>query len=256
MAVDLAKLPLDELLRKFGAGGHKPGSGSAAALLGLISCALTKTVIDLSKRRGGHEHEEAVAELNSIEESITNDIEPKLWEAFDEDSVQFDKVIKARLARNAETDPAQRWRYGKQALDELHVASEIPLEIAESCLALAEHAVTVFDIGFKAARGDSEVAIDSALSGATGAISIVYLNLKSFNGESEIVELLARAEKLEERARLIGTELQTRVLELRSGAQASNDGFGLDINLIRDKSLIDSKYTDSEIEFSVATHRL
>ena len=246
MALDLAKLPLVELLRKFGAGGHKPGSGSAAALLGLISCALTRTVIDLTKQRDGYK--EALAELDSIEASITNDIEPELWGAFDEDSIQFDKVITARRARNAESDPAQRWKHGKQALDELHVASEIPLDIAEKCLALAEHAITVFDIGFKAARGDSEVAIDSALSGATGAISIVYLNLSSFNGESQIVALLDRAEKLEERARLLDTELQTRVLELKSAAQASNDSFGLDINIIRDKSLIDSEYTDSDIE--------
>jgi hypothetical protein len=35
MTHSLSKLPIDELLQKFGAGGHKPGSGSAAALLGL-----------------------------------------------------------------------------------------------------------------------------------------------------------------------------------------------------------------------------
>lgn len=41
MSKNLMDLPLSELLQKFAAGKHKPGSGSAAALLGLIaSCIL------------------------------------------------------------------------------------------------------------------------------------------------------------------------------------------------------------------------
>ena len=154
----------------------------------------------------------------------------------------------ARQKRDKASDPARRWKHGKLAQDELYVASEIPLDIAESCLALAQHAITVFDIGFKAARGDSGVAIDSALSGATGAISIVYLNFSSFSGERRIVRLLDRADKLVERARLLREELQTRVLELRAAAKASTDQFVLNIDIIRDKRRIGSRYSDSDIE--------
>ena len=246
MVVDLSRLPLEELLRKFGAGGHKPGSGSAAALLGLISCALTKTVIGLTKERDGYK--EAWVELGRIEASIAEDIEPTLWRSFEDDSVQFDKVITARVARDTERSPARRWKLARKALEELYVASEIPLIIATKCLLLAEHAIVVFDLGFKAARGDSEVAIESALSGATGGISIAYLNLKSFSGQSHAIDLLDRAEKLEEHARLLQNELQTRVLELKSAAQASNDTFGLDINVIRDRRLTESKYSESDVE--------
>jgi hypothetical protein len=51
MSQDLITLPTDELLTKFGAGMHNPGSGSAAALLGLVSCKLVQTVISLSHGR-------------------------------------------------------------------------------------------------------------------------------------------------------------------------------------------------------------
>lgn len=133
-------------------------------------------------------------------------------------------------------------------MEELYGASEIPLVVAEKCLLLAEHAITVFEVGFKAARGDSEVAIDSALSGTTGAVSIVYLNLSSFRGQPQARELLGRAEELEERANLLRAELQAKILELKDAARASNDGFGLDINVIRDPRRTDSKYSEADIE--------
>lgn len=38
-----------ELLEKFGAGNHKPGSGSAAAFQGLLSAQLIRTFISWSK---------------------------------------------------------------------------------------------------------------------------------------------------------------------------------------------------------------
>ena len=49
--VDLSTVSMEELLDKFASGGHKPGSGSASAMQGLMSCALTKTVITLTKAR-------------------------------------------------------------------------------------------------------------------------------------------------------------------------------------------------------------
>ena len=246
MATDLTTLPFRELLGKFGSGGHKPGSGSAAAQHGLLSCALSKTVISLTLEKpeyaGAHEN------LRQIGQTISESIEPALWDAFTEDSVQFDKVIDLRRRRDAERDPAERWRLAREALDELRTSCEIPLRIAELCLDLGGHALTVFDDGFKHARGDSEVAIDSALSGATGSVSIVYLNLQSYRGDSAARDILRRAEDLEERARLLNTKLQTRIAELKSKAQAVNTEFGLDIGVLRDRRRTGSPYSNAEIE--------
>lgn len=246
MATDLTTLPFRELLDRFGSGGHKPGSGSAAALHGLLSCALSKTVISLTLEKpeyaGAHER------LGEIGEAITNSIEPALWDAFTDDSIQFDKVIALRNQRDAERDPAERWRLARAALDELRTSCEIPLQIAELCLELAEHALTVFDDGFEHARGDSEVAIDSALSGATGSVSIVYLNLQSYRGDSVARDILRRTEELEERARLLDTKLKTRIAELKAKAQALNAAFGLNIGVLRDRRRTGAPYSDSDIE--------
>jgi formiminotetrahydrofolate cyclodeaminase len=246
MTVNLLTLPLEEVLRKFASGGHKPGSGSAAALAGLISCALTETVIGLTKDRNGYKR--AWAKLDDIAASIANDIKPALLAAFHNDADQFDKVILSRRARDNEREPVLRWKHARRAQDDLYEASEIPVLIAEKCLLLAEHAIAVFDIGFKSARGDSEVAIDSALSGTTGAISIVYLNLSSFTGNRRAATLLGRATKLGERASYLKSELQKRIQELKIAAENANRKFGLDLKMIRHPRMITSRYRDSEIE--------
>ncbi|MEM6458612.1 MAG: cyclodeaminase/cyclohydrolase family protein [Planctomycetota bacterium] len=87
----LASVPFQELLEKFAAGNHKPGSGSAAALSGLLSSAMARTVIDLTLRRQKYadKHQDFRVMLNEI----TRRIEPQLWQAFQEDSEQFAKVI-------------------------------------------------------------------------------------------------------------------------------------------------------------------
>ena len=48
MAVDLVELDVKTLLEKFGRGSHKPGSGSAAALQGMLAAQLILTVTSLT----------------------------------------------------------------------------------------------------------------------------------------------------------------------------------------------------------------
>src|SRR5258708_40116279 len=97
MSQDLITMPTDQLLTKFGAGLHKPGSGSAAALLGLVSCKLVQTVISLSHGRG--EYLGVGQQLTLANQVILGDVEPSLMVAVQEDSDQFDRVVQARLLR-------------------------------------------------------------------------------------------------------------------------------------------------------------
>ena len=48
METDLLEKTVNELMEKFGAGNHKPGSGSAAAFQGMVSAKLISTVISLT----------------------------------------------------------------------------------------------------------------------------------------------------------------------------------------------------------------
>lgn len=173
--VELLGTPTNQLLGKFGSGGHKPGSGSAAALLGLLSGKLVQTVVSLTTDRVSYE--EAQATLSSAVEVLVEQIEPQLTAAFEEDSRQFDRTIVARRRRNAAPmGSTERHRLSEDALSELRTSTEIPLEIADLCLELGTYAVTVFDLGFKSARGDSLVAITSAHAAVGGCLGIIYLN--------------------------------------------------------------------------------
>lgn len=99
-------MPTNQLLEKFGAGRHKPGSGGAAALLSLVACKLLQAVVDLTH---GREQYDGVRDQSTLaNKDLLSDIEPSLKHTFQEDSVQFDKVIRARRQRDAEEDPVRR----------------------------------------------------------------------------------------------------------------------------------------------------
>ncbi len=138
--------------------------------------------------------------------------------AVQEDAECFDRVIAARRLRDAETDKTKRRALAEKALAELRTATEIPIAITEACLKLADKATLVFDLGFKAARGDSGVAISSALAGAQGSLSIIYLNLTSFKGSEWAIRTRVRADDLAIRVQSHQMQLLERISRLQKEA--------------------------------------
>jgi formiminotetrahydrofolate cyclodeaminase/Zn-dependent peptidase ImmA (M78 family) len=175
---NLIDLQVKTLLKKFGAGNHKPGSGSAVALKGMLAAEMIRTVIDITKDRPAYKH--LVTDLEIIIKEVENNIYPGLTKLIQEDSIQFGKTIDARKARNAEEDIEQKSKRAMEALEELKIATEIPVSIAKYCIRLAEIGLYLFDRCFQSARGDSSVAINSALSAVSGCLAIINLNLLSF----------------------------------------------------------------------------
>src|ERR1700744_2994556 len=102
----LIHIPLGELLDKFGAGSHKPGSGSAAALTAMMSAKMVITVIDLSKSRSSCS--KYLPDFLKIMELIESSYYPELLDLFQRDSDEFDKVIILRRQRHVENDPAKK----------------------------------------------------------------------------------------------------------------------------------------------------
>jgi formiminotetrahydrofolate cyclodeaminase len=245
MSQDLMELPLRELLKKFAAGKHKPGSGSAAALLSLVSASLSQTVIALTKDRSGYEASRQ--DLFEIGHEIEMEIQPALELAFIDDSIQFDKVINTRNLRNDSDNHDQWWRRSHQALLDTDAASRIALQIARHSLRLAELSIRVFDIGFKSARGDSEVAIEAAMSGTTGALAIVYLNLKDFRGEPYARKTLHEANDLLERIDALQGDLQQRLDSLKARANRVNRAFSLNAPKLLLNGKKKSRYSRDEI---------
>lgn len=174
----LMELPAGKLLDKFGAGSHAPGSGSAAALMGILSGKLIITVGKLSLRKPEYQKDHSKIEyINGI---IESEIEPELRRLFDQDATIFDEVIKLRVARDNATDKNEKRRLSEKANEKLRVATDIPIRICELCIRLIDHGVAMFDMGFQAARGDSGAAVSSAVAGAMSGIFVVSLNLRSF----------------------------------------------------------------------------
>ena len=125
-----------------------------------------------------------------------------------------------RRLRDKATDKAERRHLSEIALAELRTATEIPLRIADACLKVSEKGLVVFDLGFKAARGDSGVAISSALAGVSGSLSIIYLNLTSFKGGEWAIGVRQKADEISLRVQALQVQLLERVARLQAEAVA------------------------------------
>lgn len=173
-----------QLLDEFGIGSHKPGSGSAAALQGMISAKLLVTVISITNSpKYRARYAESLPDLLEMQSKINDRIYPELAKLFEQDSIQFGKTIDARDLRDNEIDLVKRNQLGRSALAELKISIDIPLEIAALCVEIAHIGRNVFDRGFQSARGDSQVGLSGAVAAIAGCLSIVQLNLLPFGSD-------------------------------------------------------------------------
>jgi len=187
MEENLLELSTEKLLNKFGAGNHKPGSGSAAAFQGMLSAKLLVTVISLTnEEKRQKRYADYLPRLLQMNNDIQDRIFPELCRLFQEDSIQFGKTITSRKARDYETDPVKKNILARQALDDLKIAIDLPLQIAGLSIELAEMAAFVFDNAFRGARGDSQVALSGVVAAIGGCLSIVQLNLLQYESDEYI----------------------------------------------------------------------
>lgn len=183
----LAEITAKKLLEKFGAGSHKPGSGSAMAFQAMLGAELINTVIELTNEE--HRRVKYLKDLPILmnyKEVIQNRILPTLEKLFHQDSIQFDKVIETRnqrdqIKKNLTASTIRQYRKLKLAAEkELEVATDLVLEIADCGVELAKQAKYVFQNGFQSARGDSGSAYSGCISAVDGCLAIAELNLLSF----------------------------------------------------------------------------
>lgn len=208
------QLPTTQLLDEFGAGRHKPGSGSAAALLGLVACKMMQTVITVTRRNSAYIQN--ISQLNFVGDALLTRNEPFFREAVQKDSEQFDRYYKAIMAKRAATDVTERKRLADRAREELIPATEIPLDIARHGLETAERGMVVYDLGVRHARGDSGVAVSAALSSCSGALFIVYLNLLQFREGVWARTTRSTADSIAERFQALQFEQFRRVSRIQA----------------------------------------
>jgi formiminotetrahydrofolate cyclodeaminase len=239
---NLLDLKTSVLLDKFGKGGHVPGSGSAAAFMGLLAAKLIATVgvMTLGRLKYQKHHDAVRKALQDIEERIY----PALSALFQDDAVAFDAVFASRTVRDRAKGTPDFESLEEAAKEELKLATDIPLRIAEACLDLMTHAILVFDHGFEGARGDSGAGLSSAFAGANSAVFIVNLNLKSFNGTYWARHQRSRCDKVRERLEVAHAAAGKRIGALRIADVEQAKGKDLSGNFKFD---VRDSYSDDQI---------
>jgi len=206
------ELPAKDLLDAFGKGSHIPGSGSAAAFSGLMAIELMKTVVQLSLSKS--EYDKSKTEFELILSRLSTNAKPKFTNYFNDDIRVFHKVSYHRRLRDTAKSDEKRTEHKSLANEKLKEATDIPLDICESSIDLLPTAFSIFDNGFKGARGDSGVAISNLLSSAQGALFIVFLNLKTFQKSKWKDERMQRAVDLATRFTRLQKDAYSRVVRL------------------------------------------
>src|SRR3954454_7282360 len=144
-----------DLLDRFAAGNTTPGAGSSAALMGAIAASLAETVArhTLKAARSGKRREVYIPFRERAEALLAQagELADRLRRAVDEDADAFDQFWAER------TEEAQRR------------ATEVPIEIAACCLAVAEIARELYDFGARSSHGEASAALSAALAGGETA---------------------------------------------------------------------------------------
>lgn len=188
-------------MKDFGSGGHEPGSGSAAAFSGLLASHLTCTVIDLTEKYQSRStvYQAHIGQLKSDRALLKSKVIVSLEQLFEEDSIQFDKVINARIDHSREKDPktkdAKRWIVDR----ELRICTQLPAKIASYCYKAGLIASDVFDYGYTGARGDSAEAIHIAASTMLSCLSVIELNLQKLPVDDWMERMRTQKQQLEEK---------------------------------------------------------
>ncbi|MFP3506162.1 cyclodeaminase/cyclohydrolase family protein [Burkholderia sp. SIMBA_062] len=213
---DLLAQPATQLLDAF-AGQASPGSGSAAAPMGLLAIKLIRTVCLKSLEKVLDRLKETTLRHILDELAAT---EGTLRALFEKDATEFAEIVQLRMERDRATDPDLRATLQRRANDQLEVATDNTFEIIDSCMPLITHGVTVFQNGWKAVRGDSGAAISAAIAAITSGLFIANLNIKGLKERNyakdkigRCTELLALLQERQEIALSCVTSLNSEALD-------------------------------------------
>ncbi|HEV7517523.1 MAG TPA: cyclodeaminase/cyclohydrolase family protein [Thermoanaerobaculia bacterium] len=171
-----------ELLERFAAGKLTPGAGSAAALMGALAGSLAQAAARYAGKAG--KQREAAAPFRERAEVLLGEARERsrqVGQAVDEDAAAFDRYWQL-LGRLRGASEAERADLQAPAAEALRQATDIPIEIARHCAALAEIGLELYERGHKNARGEAATAVFSAVANGEAAAHTARLNLQAAGG--------------------------------------------------------------------------
>src|SRR5690606_29946199 len=92
--------------------------------------------------------------------------------------------LRQRIKRDKETDPVKKEEYRLQAMHELEIATATVIDLCDTCLNIIPMALQLYKVGLKSAQGDSAVALNTLLCGASSGLFTSLINIRLAKGSS------------------------------------------------------------------------
>jgi len=201
----LVGLGLGEFVDELSLDSPTPGGGSASALCGALSAALSAMVANLTIGKKGYESVQAELKEAAVKAQAAKD---EMLKAVDEDTRAFNRVMEAYRLPGGSEDQA---REKEAALQRAYVkATRVPLGVLEKTVTLLELARTAALKGNKNSLSDAGVAAVAAEAAAAGARYNVLINLPNIQDDMFREDVKRRAQSLLDQ----GAKLAAEVKEL------------------------------------------
>jgi len=202
----LAKLTLEDFLKKTASNEPVPGGGSIAALGGATAAALGEMVAGLTIGRKKYEAVEG-AMLEVQEKAIV--VREKLLQDIDRDADSYNSVMEAmKLPKETEEEKQAR----KEAIETAtKQAALIPLEVAKTTLEFMPLIQQVVEKGNQNAVSDGAVAAMMARTAVKAALYNVKINLLGLKDEAFIADLTPQIEAIEAQAEALEKSILNQV---------------------------------------------
>jgi glutamate formiminotransferase/formiminotetrahydrofolate cyclodeaminase len=196
----LLRLSLREFANELSMDSPAPGGGSAAALCGALSAALSSMVANLTVGKKGYEEVEREMKDLAVRAQALKD---ELLQAVDEDARAFTRVTDAfKLPKATEEQVKEKEMALEKATKE---ATLVPLAVLEKSLRLLELARNVAQKGNKNSLSDAGVAGAIAWAAAQGAHDNAKINLLGIKDNAFKEEVKKKADSfVDEAAELAG----------------------------------------------------
>ncbi|MDW7760930.1 MAG: glutamate formimidoyltransferase [Acidobacteriota bacterium] len=202
----LKDMTLKEFANELSMDSPAPGGGSAAALCGVLSGALSAMVANLTY--GKKEYLSVLDDMKTVSLK-SQDLKDRMLKAVDDDTRAFNKVMEAvKLPKGSAEQAEERDRAVEEATRE---ATEVPLRVLEMAVELLKLAAVAADKGNRNSLSDAGVAGLAAQTAAVGAYYNVRINLPQIQDEKFRRKTVRRAATLKRKALRMGATLQRRM---------------------------------------------
>jgi glutamate formiminotransferase/formiminotetrahydrofolate cyclodeaminase len=199
----LVRLTVGEFVDELSLDSPAPGGGSAAALCGAVSAALSAMVANLTVGKKGYESVQAELKQAALKAQAAKD---EMLRAVDEDTRAFNRVMEAYRLPGGSEDQA---REKEAAVQQAYVkATRVPLGVLEKSVALLELAKTAASQGNRNSLSDAGVAALAAEAALAGARYNVLINLPNIRDDMFREDVKRRAQALLEQGLKLAAEVK------------------------------------------------